>query len=383
MIYLDNAATTPIREEVLDAMMPYLMDQFGNAGAIYQLGRDARKAVERAREQVAAFFNAKDVNQIVFTSGGSEANTLAILGSALRRHTECDWWNGIARSDMEHDSVLTAFQRASDVTGERIHEISSSRVLRGGCELLGDRHYNFVSVMRANNEMPVRFNVESIADVVHYHGGLFHTDCVQAASQEVLDVQRWDCDFASISGHKINAPKGIGALYVKDPDSIVSIVCGSSQQEYGLRGGTENVASIVGFGKACEISQQEKQESLDDYLLSLITAFQETMFEELHGTYWYNMWYDSEVTKTLSITIEGVDAQTLILALSKEGIYISAGSACHGSSTQPSRVLKAWGLTDEEALNTIRVSFPCYGMTPEDAVTAARKIAEIVRVLRC
>lgn len=376
MIYLDNAATTPIDEEVLNEMLPFMKASFGNAGSPHNLGITARKAVEKARVQVASFLNACP-EQIIFTSGGSEANTLAIVGSIpyisdkYSRNAPA-----ITMSQFEHDSVLNAgncmFQRTKCYV-----TMPDAKALRNGYIHIDEFYRSklaLAAVMYYNNEVNLSFNPKQIAESAHEYGALFHTDCVQAAGYAKLDVESFGCDTMSISSHKIYGPKGVGALYVRDKSKLSPIVCGSGQQEFGLRGGTENVAGIVGFGKACELAEKNletRKQQVDTLVSELISKLKlyatkyrvenimHFNFEELHG-------------KNVSVRFDGIDAQTLIIMLSNYGVYTSAGSACHGKSTDASHVLKAIGLTDEQAHNTLRLSVsPKNKMTDMDAAAKA------------
>ena len=248
MIYLDNAATTKVLPEVLDAMMPYLTTNYGNAGSLHKLGREASSAIETARQQVADFLNCQPEN-IIFTSGGSEANNLAIKGVATYLLSKGK--TGIATSAVEHDSVFNALRDLKrgfypitipvnrGCICDSIALEDSLRAMSNSSSPIG-----LVSVMYANNITGAINNVEKLASIAHNKGAMFHTDCVQAAGFNELDVKKIGCDFLSLSGHKIHAPKGVGALYVKDRSKLSPLISGGSAQEFGLRGGTENVAGI-------------------------------------------------------------------------------------------------------------------------------------------
>lgn len=259
MIYLDNAATTQIDRRVLESMMPYLTAQYGNAGARYKFGRAANEAIQDARAQVSRFVGAGDGN-IIFTSSGSESNSLVFCG--VKEHLKRIGRTHILVSAVEHDSVLRAaeslIKEGFDVGYIPVQEDGSVSltVLEG--MLRPDT--GLVSVMYVNNETGAVNPVCDIGSLCMKHGVLFHTDCVQAAGCHIINAVEIGCDFLSVSSHKIHGPKGVGALYVKDTTTITPLIYGGSEQEYGLRGGTENVAGIVGFGKACEISTAQLQE---------------------------------------------------------------------------------------------------------------------------
>ncbi len=384
MIYLDNAATTKIDPQVLDAMMPYLTEQYGNPGTLYGLGLQAKKAVENARKQVADFIGAKP-EQIIFTSGGTEANNLVFSG--MEEHLKGIGKAGVIISQYEHDSVIRSArrlgQRGFDVTYIRpdpeghinLNEVETALAVNRG----------LVSVMYVNNETGSENDVKEIASVCKKRGELFHTDCVQAAGCYPIDVVEIGCDFLSISSHKIHGPKGVGALYVKDPTILSPLIIGGKSQEFGLRGGTENVAGIVGFGKACELAKQNLHTTQNQCSI-LKQLFYNHLIEDMT-----NIGLSPDIVhingeqiikhgKTLNLRFDGVDAETLLLMLSTNGVCVSAGSACTSHESQPSHVLTAIGLTPDEARSSVRISFS--KMNTEDEVRdAATMFAACVKVL--
>lgn len=379
MIYLDNAATTPIDERVLEAMLPYLKEQFGNPGAMYSIGRAARNAIDEARIRVAEFINAKPGN-IVFTSGGSEANTLAIAGSIQWMKEKFGGKDfAVSYSPYEHESVVNAFNMVFRET----HCFVTTPQLYA--EQHAARELAFVSVMKQNNEVPMSNNVSVVAKKVHDLGALFHTDCVQAAGIDDIDVREIGCDYLSFSSHKIHGPKGVGALYVKDASKLTPIIAGSQYQEFGMRGGTENVAGIVGFGMACSLAKTElaaRQAQVNMLRQRFVSKLGSEMAEiGMHDRLHFNGDPNGcKNSKVVSFRVDGTDAQSVVLALSNEGIYVSVGSACHGAGTKSSRVLRAIGLTDEQAHNTIRVSLSDKN-TVDDIEQASKRIAACVKVL--
>nr|DAH18396.1 MAG TPA: cysteine sulfinate desulfinase/cysteine desulfurase [Caudoviricetes sp.] len=362
MIYLDNAATTQIDTKVLDAMLPYLESQFGNPGGIYKLGRDARAAVEKARKQVADLINAEP-DQIVFTSGATEANNMVF--TITQQMLEESGRKDIYVSAIEHQSVLKSAQNMAVKHGFYLHAFMPQK------DFFSEQHYlaakvnkdtALVSAMYANNEVGFIQNVHEIGRICQQNGAMFHTDCVQAAGCNPIDVQSIRCDFATLSAHKIHGPKGVGALFIKDKERFSPMIFGGSDQEFGLRGGTENVAGIVGFGKACELAKNCVDNGINTYFYNLGKAFAsglQTGFVQ-SGNRDYR-WYFNGSTgygiKTISITFPRVDAQSLILALDNQDVCVSAGSACDSHDNVPSHVLKAFGLSDDAARQTIRVSF--------------------------
>lgn len=397
MIYLDNAATTQISPAVLEAMMPYLKDVYANPGTIYGFGRQAADAISKARKQVADFIGAKP-EQIIFTSGGTEANNLAIKG--CKNHLTKINKKHIVTSPTEHDSVLRAIESlcnplyCNDKKCIKPEFYTSFLPVdkRGHIQVDELEHMSYtyddiglVSVMYANNEIGVLNNVASVGRICREKHILFHTDCVQAAGSVALDVTKIGCDFMSISSHKIHGVKGVGALYVRDKQYLSPIINGGLVQEFGLRGGTENVAGIVGFGKACELAGK----GIEDYSRTVISFkkhFCEILKDRLADEH---METDVSINgllpkypgKTLSLTFKNVDAETLVLMMGAKGVCISAGSACTSHESNPSHVLKAIGLSDDEARSTVRISFSEFN-TVYEVERGAKLLAGCVKTLR-
>lgn len=370
---------------VLEEMFPYLSSEFGNPGSVYDLGTRARAAVDRARKQVAAFLNAESESQVIFTAGGSDGNSMLFKNPMLMRHGG----KHIVISGAEHDSVFRAarkFDGAFKVTYLPVNSDGTIR-LKDLEKAVQKKGTALVSVMYVNNELDGVNNVKEIAEICHHFGVLFHTDAVQAAGTHPIDVQEFGCDFLTISGHKIHGPKGVGALYARDKSILSVHVFGGEKQEYGLRSGTENVPGIVGLGKACELVT-ESGGAFFRTIPVLKRVFLAKLIEHLTAKQLDHIFHINSgfnpvkpVTgKTLSIRFDGVDSETLILMLSAAGVYVSAGSACHGDSTKPSRVLLASGLTPAEAHNTIRVSFS-RDNTLEDVKKAAEIFANCVELI--
>lgn len=385
MIYLDNAATTQIDPRVLEAMMPYLTEQYGNPGSLYKLGRDAHDAVEKAREQVAKFMGAKP-EQIIFTSGATEANNMVfaicepLLEKSGKKH--------IVTSAIEHQSVLKSVQHLASKPGFDASYLGVSH----GFHPFPDDFYReiredtgLVSIMYANNEIGYTHDVRLIGKVCQRLGFLFHTDCVQAAGCRPINVGNIGCDFATISSHKIHGPKGVGALFIKDKEKFEPMIRGGDHQEFGMRGGTENVAGIVGFGKACELAMEnlsiEETERMERMKSKFINGFSEQLGKlGLSDEIWNLNGCSHNATKTLNFCVHGIDAESLILMLDNAGVCISAGSACNSRENTPSHVLTAIGLTAGRARSSFRVSMS--RMNTEDEVYDASKIvAECVATL--
>lgn len=379
MIYLDNAATTQLDPRVLESMMPYLTTQYGNAGTLYKFGRAANQAVQEARAQVARFIGGSQEN-IIFTSGGSEANNLVFHG--IKDHLKRIGRTHILVSAVEHDSVLRAAESLTkdgfDV--EYIPVLSNGTVPSGTVEKALRADTGLVSVMYVNNETGAENPVDDIGSICLKHGVLFHTDCVQAAGCHPIDVTSVGCDFLSISSHKIHGPKGIGALYARDMSILMPLIYGGYDQEFGLRAGTENVAGIVGFGKACELSSAQLTEDR-----TMVSMLKQQFVTELQchlggGTVHINGTSLLSPGKTVNLRIDGVDNESLILMLDNMDICISAGSACQSHESKPSHVLTAMGLSEEEVRSSIRVSFS--RMNSVDEVTdAAHIMASFIDVL--
>lgn len=389
MIYLDNAATTQIDPRVKQAMDEW--DNFANAGSIHSIGLSAKKEVDKARNSVANMLNCEP-EQIIFTSGGSESNATVMHGvTCLNKHS------AIAYSATEHESVRLNAQMSSMKLKMRMPiEIpvfkEGGTVPTGAVDkvLIVNPDIKLVSVMASNNEICATNDIREIAELCHDDKVLFHTDCVQAVGTIDLDTQKLDCDFMSLSAHKFHGPKGVGVLYCKDRSTLIPLIAGSNSQEFGLRGGTENVPGIVGLGVAAEIAINERLTDLNHimrikssfytHLLgSLVALNGKEMLAKTH----YNGFSPSDVGKIVSMTFDGVDAQSLVLLLSAKNVYISAGSACNAHSTESSKVLKAIGLDDEQAHNTVRFSFSKFN-TEEEAIKAAEIVAEsVVQLMDC
>lgn len=388
MIYLDNAATTKIDPRVLEAMMPYLTEEFGNPGTLYGSGRRAKEAVEKARTQVAKFLNAEP-NQIIFTSGGTEANNMVF--AMAQRHLSEAGRKHLVVSEVEHDSVIRPARNLAEARGFELTMLAPDR--RGKVspiylkEALRD-DTGLVSVMYVNNEIGVINDLRShkMARRCHERGALFHTDCVQAAGCRPINVKNIDCDFATISSHKIYGPKGVGALYVKDKSKFNPMIFGGGSQEFGLRGGTENVAGIVGFGKACELLTGIDWISTVDHIEDVKSAFCGALCAALESygianCLEVNGRYSPYGAKVVNFRVDGVDAESLILLADSFGVCISAGSACNSKEQVPSHVLKAIGLTDDQARSSFRVSFSRMN-TVEEASQAGEVMAKCIAILK-
>ena len=386
MIYLDNAATTPLDPRVFEEMQPYFLENYGNPGSVHSMGASAKRAVDTAREQVAELICARP-EEIVFTSGGTESNNLAVAGMS-----EFLYINGkkhIAVSAVEHASVRAAAVRvktlAPDMVVKAIMPEKDGTVSTQGVGDVITNGAGFVSVMCVNNETGAINDVEAIGELCQSNGVYFHTDCVQAAPFMELDVRKIGCDLMSLSSHKLHGPKGVGALYVQSAVPLYTQICGSPQQEFGLRGGTLNVPGIVGFGKACELLKQDLKRR-SEYTLRLKQDFYVILKivladNGIEGIMHVNGNLPDAPGGILNLRFDGIDGETLLLYLNANGIFASAGSACNAQEQEPSGVLKAMGLTDEEAFQSVRFSFAdqdlTVGLTGEAALVTGRAIIEL------
>lgn len=357
-IYLDNSATTPVDPDVLAAMIPYLTEKFGNASSIHFFGQETKAAVDKARHQVAALINARP-NEIVFTSGGTEANNLAVRGLVSRNRTTGS--PHIVTSSIEHPSVKNVCEDLE----KRGFAVTYLPVYDNGIVKIEDvkaairEETILVSVMFANNEIGTIHPVQEIGKLVRElrAGGRkiwFHTDAVQAAGKIAVDVEEIGCDLLSTSAHKINAPKGIGALYVRrgvrlHPQNI------GGRQERGVRGGTEPVPLIVAFGAACEIAGRRfGEESVR--LGGLRDRLERSVLENIPGSL-LNGDPAQRLPNIANISFRGIEGEGLLINLDMQGIAVSTGSACSSGSLEPSPVIRALGREDELARGAIRFSF--------------------------
>ena len=376
MIYLDHAATTPVSESVLEAMLPYFSEHPGNASAVYGAGRDTRKAVEKARKQTAEAIGAEP-REILFTGGGSESDNLAIKGTAKKKKNE---GRHIITTAIEHPAVLNSCKWLScqgfDITyilpdrEGRIEPEQIRKAIRQDTIL--------ISVMAANNEIGTIEPVAEIGHIAHRHGILFHTDAVQAAGSVPVNVNQWNADLLSISAHKFYGPKGVGALYVRRGTRLDPLIHGG-EQERSLRAGTENVPGIVGLGKAIE----EATGSLAANALR-ITALRDRLIKGILAAVpdaKMNGPETGRLPNNCSVCFERIDGEALLLRLDLAGVAGSSGSACTAGSQKVSHVLKAIGLTEEQAKGSLRLTAGT-GNTEEEIDLAISKIKEIVEDLR-
>lgn len=374
--YFDNAATTKVKKEVLEAMLPYLNEQYGNPSSLYSLGRKAKTGIEKARKNVANLINCNP-NEIYFTSSGTESDN-TIIKQIAKKYKKNK--KHIITSKIEHPAVLHTCQ----VLEKEGFDVSYINVNKEGIIDLEElkrsiRNDTFlITIMSANNEIGTIQPIETIAKIAKIHNIIFHTDAVQACGNMPIDVKKMGIDALSLSGHKINAPKGVGALYVKHGIEFDKFMDGG-HQERNKRGGTENVASIVGLGEACLIAKNNLEthikhlQELRDYYIKQVE--EKIQFVKLNGA------KSKRLPGNANFSFEFVDGSALLFKLDEKGICASSGSACTSGSSEPSHVLKAIGLPDNLSKGALRVSFGEEN-TKEDVDYLINSLIEIVNELR-
>lgn len=372
LIYADNAATTALAPEALEAMMPYLTSEYGNASQLYPFSRKARKAIENARAQIAACIGAQP-DEILFTSGGTESNNWVLKSIALHPL----YPQNVVTSSIEHHAILNTCKRIAQY-GRQVRYLSvSAQAVIDAKELEmilnSDIEFGLVSLMFANNEVGSIQPIQELCAIAHRHQALFHTDAVQAVGHLPLDVHELGLDFLSASAHKFNGPKGIGFLYKKRETGLCPYVDGGAQ-EYGMRAGTENVAAIVGMAKSLELNcARMKQVTehlayLEDLLLSLL--------RERHVQYVRNC-VSVHTPGNISLSFLGCEGEVLLHRLALKGICVSTGSACDSQNTQLSHVLRSMHMSKEQALGTIRLSLG-HQNTEEEVRIIASELQQIL-----
>lgn len=349
MIYLDNAASTPVHEQVLHEMIPFLQDQFGNPSSIHRYGRFAQRAIQNARKQIAHLINSEP-NEILLTSGGTESNNTALFGLAHAARG-----NHIITSSIEHEAILEPCKKL-EKEGFEITYIpvdNSGLVNSKDIEKSITPETCLVSIMFANNEVGTIQPIQEISKICHDKQIVFHTDAVQAVGKVKIDVKELGIDMLSISSHKINGPKGVGALYIKKGIEIIPFIFGGGQ-ENGMRSGTENVASIVGFGKACQLAQENMKQNilhLQNIRNNLIAkVMKEIPLVTLNGH------SDQRIANNAHFTFLGVNGEDLIIKLDENGIAASTGSACSVRVQKESHVLKAMGFSHDQIAGSLRLT---------------------------
>jgi cysteine desulfurase len=378
VIYMDNNATTRVAPEVVDAMMPFLTDCYGNPSSMHTFGGQVAKAINDAREKIAALIGA-DPDEIVFTSCGTESDSTAIL-SGLQTFPEK---RHVVTSRVEHPAVKNLCENLDILTGHK-HRISRLHVESDGTLDLEeyreslDEDTAIVSVMWANNETGVIFPVEEMAEIAREQGILFHTDAVQAVGKIPIDLGKTPMDFLSISGHKLHAPKGVGVLYIRKGTPFIPFMNGG-HQEHGRRGGTENVASIVGMGEACRLAAQKMDEE-NTRVRALRDRLEKGLLEKIPRSM-LNGHRTDRLPNTANISFEFVEGEAILLHMNRLGICASSGSACTSGSLEPSHVLRAMGVPFTAAHGSIRFSLSVYN-TEEEVDFLLEHMPRIIANLR-
>ena len=374
-VYVDNNATTKVADEVLDEMLPYFKEYYGNPSSMHFFGGQVARKIREAREKVADFLGA-DPSEIVFTSSGTESDSTAILGTPEsypeKRH--------IVTTRVEHPAVLNVCKMLSK-KGYSVTFLPVDR--RGNLDLDGLKRSitddtALVSIMYANNETGVVFPIEEISEIVKEKGCVFHTDAVQAAGKIPFKLNKMNIDLLSISGHKIHAPKGVGALYIKPGTKLRPLLIGG-HQEKGRRGGTENVPSIIGLGKACELAQKYLKEE-NTRVKAMRDRLEKALLQRIPDAL-LNGNKRNRLPNTTSISFEYVEGEAILLLMDQAGIAASSGSACTSGSLEPSHVLRAMGVPFTAAHGSIRFSLSRYN-TEKEIDYIIEKIPPIIEKLR-
>ena len=376
IVYLDNNATTQIADEVREAMLPFLTDLWGNPSSMHTFGGQTKKYIETAREQVAALIGAADPQEITFTSCGSESNNLAIRGGA----EAMDKPPHVITSKVEHAAVSGPCHYLED-RGFRLTKLDVDEKGRLDVETLQHEvkaGKTLTSIMWANNETGVIFPVGLIGEMVHEFGGIFHTDGVQAVGKIPMNVSELPIDMLSLSGHKLHAPKGVGALYIRRGTKVKPLVLGG-HQERGRRAGTENVPYIVGLGLACELAGKKLEEE-NTRVRAMRDRLEAGLLETCPGAR-LNGDPSSRLPNTTNISFDYIEGEAILLMLDDRGICASTGSACASGSLEPSHVLRAMQVGGMSVHGSIRFSLSTYN-TEEDVDAVLTELPKIVQRLR-
>ncbi|HSB56485.1 MAG TPA: cysteine desulfurase family protein [Nitrosopumilaceae archaeon] len=367
MIYLDNAASTQVHEKVIDEMIPYFREQFGNPSSIHKYGRLASMAVNNARKRISALINAEP-KEILFTSGGTESNNTALYGI-----TRSNKGKHIITSSIEHDAILEPCKR---LKGEGF-QVTYLPVDKYGLVDPADvrdaisADTCLISIMFANNEVGTIQPIKEICKIAHENKIPMHTDAVQAIGKITVDVKDLDIDLLSISSHKLNGPKGIGALYVKNGTNLDPLILGGGQ-ERGLRSGTENVPNIVGFGKACQLVKENMKQN-ETHFKKLATKLTSKILQEIPYVT-FNGHPEKRIPNNTHFTFLGVNGEDLIIKLDENGVAASTGSACSVRIQKASHVLKAMGFSHEQIAGSLRLTI--------GTINTEKEIGDTVRILK-
>ncbi|MGI0040610.1 MAG: cysteine desulfurase family protein [Nitrosopumilaceae archaeon] len=376
MIYLDNAASTPVHEKVIDEMVPYFREQYGNPSSIHKYGRLARIAIQDARKRIAALINADDT-EILLTSGGTESNNTTFYGI-----THQNKGKHIITSSIEHDAILEPCKRL-EAEGFQITYLPADRhglVNPEDVEKEISSDTCLISIMFANNEVGTIQPIKEIGEIANEKKVTFHTDAVQAIGKIPIDVKELKVDLLSMSSHKINGPKGVGALYIRKGVKIDPLILGGGQ-ENGLRSGTENVANIVGFGKACQLAKDNISQN-QEYVRKLGRKLVFEILKEIPHTT-LNGHPEKRIPNNIHFTFLGVNGEDLIIKLDENGIAASTGSACSVRVQKASHVLKAMGFSHEQITGSLRLTLGISNTEKEidETVQILKKIVKELRAL--
>lgn len=374
VIYFDNNATTRTAPEVLEEMLPYFCEKYGNASSMHTFGGSNKRAIEKARANVASLINA-DPQEIIFTSGGTESDSTAIYSSINSYPSK----KHIITSAVEHPAVMEVFKKLAS-QGYRVDFIgvdTNGRFDMESFKKLIDNETALVSVMWANSETGTIFPVKEIAQIAHAHGALFHTDGVQALGKIITDVKETDVDLMSFSSHKIHGPKGMGGLYIKTGTRFLPFMIGGHQEKL-RRAGTENVPSIVGFGKATLLAKEHLKETSKIALLR--DTLEKGLLEKIENTK-VNGDTQNRLPNTTNISFGYIEGESILMMLDEYGICASSGSACTSGSLEPSHVLRAMQVPFQFAHGSIRFSLSRYN-TMEEVQKVVEVMPSIVNRLR-
>ena len=376
MIYLDNAASTRVDEKVIDEMLPYFKEQFGNPSSIHRYGRLASMAVQNARKKIASLINAEP-KEILLTSGGTESNNTALYGIAYKNKGK-----HVITSSIEHDAILEPCKRLEkdgfqltylpvDKYGLVNPDDVKSAISSDTC---------LISMMLANNEVGTIQPIKEISKIAHEKNILVHTDAIQAIGKIPIDVKDFGIDLLSISSHKINGPKGVGALYVKNGIKLAPLILGGGQED-GLRSGTENVPNIVGFGKACQLVKENMEQNVGHFK-KLTTKLTTRVLQEIPYVT-FNGHPEKRIPNNTHFTFLGVNGEDLIIKLDENEVAASTGSACSVRTQKASHVLKAMGFSHEQIAGSLRLTVGISNTEKEidETVEILKKVVNELRVV--
>ncbi len=368
IIYFDHASTTKLDNKVLDSMLPYLTNDYGNASSLHIVGRNAVKALDNARDEIASIINANP-NEIYFTSGGTESNNWAIKGSCIRRANK----NKIVTSSIEHPSILNAVQSLENdcVKVLKIKPNSNGIIDVNDFNKNIDENTFLTCCMMANNEVGTIQPIKELCEVAHNKGSLFFTDAVQYIGTNNVDVKELNVDMMSVSAHKFYGPKGVGFLYVKNGVKIANLLDGG-HQERQKRAGTSNVASIVGMATALRLSRQNLTKTREK-ILSLRNTFIDMLLKEIDIAS-LNGDKENRICSNANVTFKGINGDRLLYALDLNGICVSMGSACSAGDITPSYVLTDMGLSEKDAFSTLRFTFG-----KENTLSEVEKCVKVIK----